>query len=523
MTDLDLIDLDSPTATHLRGALQRSAADVDLTPPGPDAVRRHAHRRARRHRQVMAGITAVALVGAGVGLGQVVAPEPGIELAPATQPDQPGATVDLTWSSAESLLAPEPRIAQDADGVLYALSTSPGVTWEDVEDGLVPQAIYRSADGADWELVADLDEDLRLSGLDVADGVLYGVTTAPGTDDTTTLQLATSIDGTSWAREDLPALTPAPQIAGDLILSGGAVFPELVRTVSGSVVVVERHWYLQTADQDDPDATRSTWVEATPEGAQVREVTLTEDGARPVGADPEAAPTEDRVVETIPWADLGLEGPQDLIRTEVFSQAADGSWQVAELPDGDVQGVVETDGGILALMTQPGDGAAAAVSVVRSADGATWTAEPTGLQLLDAWSLDRVGNTLVVAGVTDPQAQGLSISTSTDDGRTWTTTPLGSLLAVPEGAEVTSWPIVTGPLGVVAVISTVDQASGEPVAPAAILHSPDGTSWTSLSIEEMGVPDISWFRWAHVGDDQIILDARRDDGSALTLVGVPTR
>ena len=41
--------------------------------------------------------------------------------------------------------------------------------------------------------------------------------------------------------------------------------------------------------------------------------------------------------------------------------------------------------------------------------------------------------------------------------------------------------------------------------------------------EEIGAGDAAWFAWAHVGNDQIILDARREDGSPFTVVGVPTR
>lgn len=526
-------DLDNPTADLLRGALHRGAADLDLTPPGPQAVRAHAQHRARRHRQVVAGITGVALVAGGFGLARTVTTEPGIELAPADQvPVAPDSGLDLTWRDAESLLAAEPRIVQDADGVLYALSTSPGVTWEDTQGSPVPQAIYRSTDGASWGLVTDLGDQLRLSGLEVVDGVLYGVTTAPGDNGEITVELASSGDGQAWDRDALPPLTPAPTVADGVVLAGGMPTVHLVDVGATTVVVTERYWWLEAdglAEPSSPDA--QLYMESAPEGVVVHEVT------QPAATGPVPEPTadaegtttaeaqeaRDEVVATIPWDEVGLTGPGDLQSIEVHTRTPDGTWHQVDLPQGQLEGVVATDDGYLGLVRDDRGTPGPTITLVRSTDGVTWTEEPSDLQLVDAWEISRVGSTVVMTGTAAPADLGISLFTSADDGRTWTTTRLDTLLEVPEGAYLQTWPLETGPLGVVAVATAVDEQTGEQVVAPTVLHSVDGRSWTTWSAEEIGAGDAAWFAWAHVGNDQIILDARRDDGSPFTVVGVPSR
>ncbi|MGH8910999.1 MAG: hypothetical protein ACRDVD_00685 [Acidimicrobiia bacterium] len=116
-----------------------------------------------------------------------------------------------------------------ADGIMYVLSTGPGVQREQVPNGNLPgAAIYSSTDGVAWavrRVVGDWIDSITASA-----GMLHAIGTVPGTEDgSLVLQVGTSVDeGATFATTLLPFRRVDSGIVDARVLANGASVLALV-------------------------------------------------------------------------------------------------------------------------------------------------------------------------------------------------------------------------------------------------------------------------------------------------------
>lgn len=553
-----------PGTDRVRAALRGAAATLDLPAPGPEAARTTAHHRARRQQRLTAGIATVAVVAGGVGVTSIITREPGVELDAGAVGSSPSG-ITFTWTQGEHVLANQPQIVQAPDGVLYALSTAPGVTYEDA--GPLPQAVYRSTDGLTWE-PTELDPDLQLSTFEVRpDGVLYGLSTAPGTG---ALRLATSADGGgTWALDDLPALEGPPAVAEGVELASGGVVIDVASRGGTSVATVQQQWYVQPEGLGILGDGQSGWVVPTADGLEVhREGPAAPDPVAsvptddptaaatptPVDADvvvpgeaaatpyldpsappagpvdlPAPRPTPEIEVVAVPWAEIGLAGPQDLVKSEAFTSTGAG-WAAVDLPAPDATAAVEaTAEGFIAVLHEASYDldVATPAQVARSADGLTWSLDAESV--IDAVYIRDVGTsgdrivvtatTGRIAGWTDLD-ETVTVASSADAGRTWTATDLNDLFDSEPDQQAWFGTSDTGPLGLTTVFTLLDEEGR--TSWSTLVYSPDGVTWDVIPGEQIGAEDHG-IAWASIDADRIVASVIQPDGSQRTVVGSPTR
>lgn len=554
---------------RMRTALHRGASGLQLPEAGPEAARGRARRRQRQRQAIAGGLTAL-LVGAVGVTGWQLLPEPSVRLAD-TERDGDGAVVASTpeegvpaslealeWRDAESVLGyPQELMFSDEEGVYYALSTAPGTTYEDYPEGDAPQALYRSTDGAEWEVV-ELGEKRWVADIAEHGGVLYAVSTAPATTGDGWGRAAVSTDGgESWSEVDLPAEGPDlgdnVPVASSSTTASVAVGDEVVlaRTTTTHHLDLQEIFSAEELDgryvahRDDglalmeagcADApkrvvsSRAGGMVATPSDAVVDEdvvegqpVPTPTDAAgdgvqagRPVSAleGLDCRPEDDELVRLIPWNEIGLEGRYDLTQTQLFRSTDGQTWEALDASA--LTGVAVDDlsagpHGFVVSAYEPNG-----MRLLRSTDGTDWQeVQSPG----DVTRVGFIGDRIVAFGAGD------AVFTSEDAGATWYQTSFGELLE-----SDTTWIQAndTGPLGAAAVLSTYDDARD--IAQMQLAVSSDGFSWSVLSLDEVssdGPPD--HVSWVAVGADSITLSAvwfgEGEDGKATvrTLVGTPTR
>ncbi|CAN5437471.1 hypothetical protein BH23ACT9_BH23ACT9_21000 [soil metagenome] len=512
---------DNPTRDRMRAALHGAAAGLDLDAPGTESVRAAAHHRARRQQRMTAGIATVAVVAGAVGIAGITSRQPGVELG-SSAVGSSATGIDFTWVSGEHVLSHRRQIVQGADGVLYALSTAPGVTYGPDYDGSpLPQAVYRSTDGLEWQ-ATELDPALQLTSLDVTDsGLLYGLSTAPGSTD---LRIASSSDGgSSWQLDDLPPTSPAPAVADGIQLASSGSVADIAVNGATTVVTTTTQWYIQVEGLlTDAERETSHYVEPTAEGLVVRMETA--DGRMEDSPTPDADLTE----RTITWSEVGLEGPEDLVTTDAFVSAGDG-WQPVALPMAgtttDVEPTAEGFAAIIHTTSYGPDSPDSPVRVARSADGAEWTLDETPLGVASyVQAVGTAGDRTIVSTVVSDEgsSQVSQVASSGDAARTWQVTDLGPIIpAQEEGRETFTGASDIGPLGIAVTAGSFDPSTGEGGA-TALLFSTDGLAWDVVTTSDMGIDGLN-VSWVSVERDRVILSTYTAEDERQTVVGVPTR
>jgi len=525
----------------LRDQLRRDAGAVPLPAREPDRAVARARTR-RRRRTVAAGVAATAalvaalapLVGDGGGPDRVDMPY--ANPLPRTGP------LSFDWSRTQGGLGYMNSSFQAEDGTVYALSTAPGVRWDDHPEGDLPMALYTLADDGTWQPAA-LDGDRPdAMGMSTAGGLLYAVSTGTATNgDGRVSRLSSSSDGgDTWTTEDVPAPAP-PTDAAPLNLSASLTIESVGST---TVAVINTSYYLDYTElfPELADGGVGLTVEERAEGptlVRLPEGTLSEVGvarreaeaaltwsssdptttvpAEP-GAPVPAPPTESpeppkslppgEVVQTIPWSDLGLEGPADLGPQHQVLRWEEGAWVPL---DGD-----PFDGLHSVLLVESGDrfvatafGAAAEETVLTSDDGIAWSpvTTPGGGEVVG------IGGALVSVGY-----EGAIAHVSTDAGATWSEVDLTTAGVTP-GSYLTE--ASSGPLGLALVFGAQDQ---EPQ----LVVSGDLVDWTVVPLADvLGTDQVATAR-VIVGADRLVVTATQPAEvgqipASLTAVGTPVR
>jgi hypothetical protein len=512
----------------LRRRLEHEARAVPL--PFRDAGRAaHRARTRRRHRLAAAGaVTAAAVVAAAVPLvhgssGDDSAVIPAATGLPATGPLQ------LAWSSHGDGLSELASTFQAADGSVYALSTGPGVRYGDWPDGM-PKALYHLADDGTWQ-PTELDGD-RPRAIDVAGNGsdIYAVSTGPATSgDEFVSRLSASADGgDTWTTEDLPAAEPP-----STVLQWDAVSNLSVETAGSTTLALVATSFLPDVAALFPematDLSRAYQVRYTDEGITLmsggREAWVLQAGpgattppTRP--GDAEEQPTQ---VRTVPWSELGVDGPEALGRNQFYRRAGD-AWEPIDthLPGTDVSladlgeaaGKFVLSGSRRAAVG--GDEAAPVLYV--SDDGAAWNeVQPPG----ELGQIVGVGSALV-----NVPWQGSVLQVSTDAGASWTDVDLAAA-GVPVAADSVLMSPSGGPLGLAFVIGADDQDEG---TPQQLVTSSDLASFTTTPLSDVfGAGAEGWHVFGtFMGTDRVVVLATPptqpgQEVNMSTAVGTPVR
>src|SRR5690606_16073524 len=117
---------------ELRRSLHRLGDDLDVTPPGVEAVSRHARRRHRRRQAMGAATTAVVVAVSALAITRAAGDgdsAPGMTAsAAAVEQVTPAAGVPLQWSVLDDRgeVGTTRAVLTADDGTIYALSTASG-------------------------------------------------------------------------------------------------------------------------------------------------------------------------------------------------------------------------------------------------------------------------------------------------------------------------------------------------------------------------------------------------------------
>jgi hypothetical protein len=533
----------------LRDQLQRDAGAVPLPRRDPDDAADRARRRRRRRR---AGRAAAAGVAAAVAAAAAVPPmlpdsPDSLSMAgPGSSGLVPTGPLELDWRSGTGGLSNVRTAFQDDAGVVYALSTGPGAREADHPEGGLPRALYRLTDEGTWEpLVLDGE---RPRAVDVASGggLLHAVSTGPASGgEGTSPRLSTSADGgATWSSQEVapvpPPSTVVPwhRISTMSVESDGATTLALVTTsFFPDVETVFPELADADADHgpgpgegegggDSTFVTRS--VEAREEGLALVEregsgTVVRREGAQAAG-DPGRLPTEPpqaaaareaevegeaegEVVRVVPWADLGVDGPEALGgRAQLFRQAGD-RWEPAEIAGGAFGSLTGAE------LVVAGDRFVATgwsrvegrTVVLASTDGTSWSPLP----LPGEGPVVSVGPVLV-------QHEGTVLQVSADGGATWRPVDLAGAGLPPDSVVLE---IDGGPLGLAMVVARDDRLD--------LVASGDLIDWTVTPLAEVVGTDEVGEATVVVGEDRIVVTAAPPgdaaEGDSVTAVGTPRR
>lgn len=501
----------------LRDRLDRHFRDQSSVTPSPDlgAVMERGEQLRTRHRVLSVAVPAVVLLLIGAGMAAFLrrsAPRTDIADVVADRGVLELVASDIEWTASPATLGHGVDHVTDGN-LLYVLSTAPGTRRQDFPDGNLPQAIYTSVDGTEWQ--SHPLGDRSVGDLAVDDGLLYTLGTAPGARaDTVTLEVGVSDDG--GATLDTTALTTERQ-------HSMLVSPRLAVTADGVLAIATS---IRLRQAEDP-------TEVSPEVLEQLPPDLLEDGNVAVqtqvgvavvppqtandvefscaSTDPVECQTliEDQALFFASWDDLAVPDPVAEVEdpeTTVALWSTDGvAFQEIDPPfgDGRVEGIYRL-GGDVVVTTRTGAG----IQLYRHAGGGDWqqARRPPDLQgTLDA---GLVGDTVVMVGWSE-EMQGLAIYRAGSVEGPWEPVRLDRLLPLGEGPE-SFLGIVDAAVGDHGVaISLVQEGVGESGNPftellgklfpdwgersadpgttvSAVLHSQDLQTW---SISAENVPD----------------------------------
>ncbi len=567
------MDVQERLASHL----EQQRLQLPPAGAGPHAIMQRG-RRYRRNRQVAGALGMLAIVLAAVGgavLLRANAPEADIvaeesrneriaDEAPGTGAPLVGVAASggpaLNWASAPGVLGFTEDIFE-ADGMFYALSTAPGVSWSD--PGMqppLPKAIWTSGDGLAWEHTM-LSEDLWSSSeLGFRSGLLYLLGTAPSPGNAAGDGLETRVSisadgGRAWDSQILPSVATPPEGVGEVHWVSRQ--RELAAADPGVLVSVNTSYHLDY-QQFIPPELRGNMVEAEPTatGIRVYDYSALADaeercarahelraGGQATDADVEAAcavlespdttmagdqgayvDTREIVYEAT-WEELGLADFEP--RFAEMHLSRDGRafekvpWPFAA--SATVSDLVGAGDGFLALVRDLAvleDGPLQA-EVWRSADGVTWQQLPPIV----------AESHIQWVGLADDRIVAMGMGTDTADlfvldaaGAQWSPIDLTALLPAYEGFQE-NWVggAEFGPSGAAVVISSFrgrlvtppqpqaegEEYSGEQVADGEVtnylLFTSDLTSWSVEAVNELADAHDGYVPALAVGEDRVLL------------------
>jgi hypothetical protein len=458
---------------ELRDAFARDAAQLEVSGVGAPEVRRRGRRRHNRRRAGVVAIAAGGLVGATV---VAVANRPESKASVAVQPRAPQPEVKLDWRVVDGTLAYDTGGVTVSDGVLYAISTAPGTNNATTQRTSV---LYSTEDGEHWKTVGDAE---GLNSLESDDGVLYALSTAPGTA-VDQYQLRTSSDGGSqWSTADIPISVTTPEADVALTRSSSA---QVAHGAGTTVVVVSTRFDLDydaissggafkahqtAAGVEIVDLSGCDWLSKQETTATTEPPASPETSRAGMGVDCPEAKTEVK-----PWSDYGVTDPAALNQQQILMQR-DGDWQTVDspVPAGSyVQDVEATSDGFVIVAQAEGR---RGTQVYASSDGSQWETRST---LPDGMYVQSAAGDLLIATNLDSQ----QVMVSSDAARTWSTVDFATLL--PGGYAPAYSMTAAGPLGFAIV------TAGSDTGPNHLLHSSDGAHWTVTNLTEQGAPNNS--------------------------------
>ena len=454
----------------LRDHLSTEASSLALPDRAPERAAGRAAQRRRTRRATVAAVAGTAVLAGAVAVSPQLLDgddEPATDVAiaaPGAEGLVPTGPLDLSWRATDAGLSDFTTHYVDDDGRLFALSTSPGARWEDFPDGDVPRTLYRLGEDGTWDEVP-MEGD-RPDAIDMSgdDGLLYAISTGPGEGGGVVARLSASSDGgDTWATEDLTA----PEVAVD---------PELwtssrtmsVETLNGqTLALVSTTWMPDLAaifpEMANMDPAVYYTVENREEGLVLVRSTFTE-GTGAWGDPSIVAPT----TTAAPDATIA---PDATGRAAEMTGEATGEVQMS--PPEDVRTVPWSEVGAEGIeATEP------QVQVYRRA-GEAWEELPevaAGFQGLVGAQLVTSGDRFVVSGYAPETVAALptaemppATALASPDGVTWTplTVPLdGTLTSVGAALFVTN--------------SAGDQAQ---------VSSDGGVTWSEVDLAAAGVRD----------------------------------
>ncbi len=550
----------------LRDRLGHEADALDLPLRHPDRAIARARARSRHRRAAAAAGTAVVVTAAAAVAVPIVRKDGGAghkdaEVAPVadqTPAVLPTGPLNLSWTNGQGGVMGLDHAFEGDDGVVYALSTAPGVRYQDADEhGSYPKALYRLGDDGTWQ-ATNLDGN-RPDAIDAssAGGLLYAVSTAPGDSDTQTPRISTSGDGgESWTSEDIPpADPPSDQDVWDQsvwmsiestgsktlakVTTGYSVDPEAVfpEYADGGYSVEERPEgvalvrYDVAADltvleaQAEADAQAQGQAAAASDGydeyvvlsqAQPAPTTVPADEPSPTTTQAPAPPGRfgGTVVRTVPWSDLGVSGQEAVASRHQFFLRTEDGWQRVAQDMGDVGpvklGVVGDRFYLAGDISEVGSRDGAGL-VYTSADGESWTSA----EIPPNSYVNGMGDALVAASY-----EG-GIKLSRDYGASWEQVDTSATGMTP---DVQVMQITGGPLGLALL---AQNGNG---APMQLITTADLVTWTVTPVSDIsGIADVA-YGTVFVGTDRIVVTAFGHGGPGnvppaphATVVGVPAR
>jgi hypothetical protein len=518
----------------LRDRLERDAASVALPAREPGRAVTRARAR-RRHRRVAVGVAAVSALGlasiplvAGRGDDASVTTPGSGGLPPTTGP------LDLDWRDAPGGLTMPRSTFQTQDGSVYALSSGPGV--HDIAEPAM--SAYRLAGDGTWQPLALPGDRPRASTLAEADGLLYAISTSPVAGGASPLpHVGVSPDGgRSWSDAPLPLsmLTqPAPgyeRVTTATLASVGTTTLALVDTTFEPDIGVFFPWAATAPEryrlEQRDEGLVLTWLrdryatglphrpppaEAAAAGPEGPYATV------PPGPQPSDAQDDDDTddIAIVPWSELNQPGrPEIGVSHELFVRSGDG-WQKR---DADLSGLDDPDNFSDAQISAVGDRfviqgrnqrvmGSTTRFLASDDDGTDWSAvrSPDGA--------------IFAAGTALVSVREATLDVSTDAGGSWTDVDLAEAGAAP-GTRIGPGS-AGGPLGAALILE--DDRN----RPVQVAVSSDLSTWVVRPLTDIVGPGTYESAWAFVGADRIVVGAEHAPGGrgseSITAVGTPVR
>lgn len=377
-------------------------------------------------------------------LAQVAAADAVLSLGNATFDWEVGPAA-LSWATSTAT----------SDGVAYVLSTAPGTRWEDFPNGNVPEAIYVSTDGANWN--SRPTGGTWVSSIAAADGLLYAVGTAPGASaETMTLQVGMSADqGASFELTQLPLGGSGPAHVQANVVAGDAG----VLALASHTLMLDP-WVLLPPEALEGDANAFTVDDGIAVFGSADLATVEQ--ACYGGGDCQAA-IDDHATYFATWEELGIDAAaanSGGITTRTAYLSSDGkNFEEVDypLPEGWIDRSFNLDG--TTVVSVSGNMS----QMLASEDLVTW--QPIDVDVGAGWISDigKVGDEYVVAGQT--QMGGPVVYRSDDLFGDWVEVPFADLVPALDLGSGNTWmtTAAVGPSGVVLGFSGEGGASSNPI------------------------------------------------------------
>lgn len=507
---------------ELRRRLHSNASDLDLHGGGAGAAIERARQRRHRRNAALGSVSGVALLVGSVGF---------VATRDSSDPKQAVGTfvlpqsgpLELEWTSSEGGVltghAIEQRPVVADDGTIYALSTAPGGVDPLINDreDFDRDTLYRLGENGEWTSRSPEQLGAEFTDLAAGSGLLYGVGTEPVTGGAGYRPVLSSStdDGDSWDSTELPTIELPSDVVPwrigskvDVAAKGSTAVAVVTTTFDISAEVLER-FGLQPEDGFGYRRTSAGFEITATDSSDGRGVPSTG-----VGNDQ----LDDGVIGTVTWSDLGVDGPDDLSRTDVYIDGGSGWYQAAtKLADlSYVSSVTSVGDEFVATGSGPMVGDRSPMMAYASMDGSTWrkVATPseygTVVGLGDVW----------VSGSGNRSA----LAASVNGGESWTDVVVPAD-ALPADSAIASYTLAAGPLGL--AVAVTDEDGGQVKG---VLVTRDLQHWSWFDLDGLGTEADQGPPSIIVGSDRVVVtlvikgDAKPGDPSrSRTFVGTPVR